>query len=230
MLKFIVTSTGRSGSVFMARVLTDWGIPCGHESVFNEEKEKIVLDRFYGQEPITFSKCSENHGWMDSPEIKADSSYMAVPYLNYEDINKVPIIHAVRNPLAVVSSFVKDLQYFCDKPNNIYNEKHWEEWIYANCPEINLTKDPLERACCHWFNWNRRIEEAGKNRLYYFHRVEDKFNDDFFKFIGIEKQPVGFLNKKVNTMKKRTEDFKVDDIPNGEIKDNFVNLMKKYGY
>lgn len=230
MIKFIVTSTGRSGSVYFARILTDWGIPCGHESIFNEEKEEIVLSRFYGQKPITFSKVSENHGWMDSPEIIADSSYMAVPYLDYKDINKIPIIHIVRNPLAVISSFVKDLQYFCDKSNNLYNEKHWEEWIYTNNPEINLTQNPLERACCHWFNWNIKIEKASKNREYYFHRVEDKFNDDFFKFIGIEKQPVGFLNKKVNTMKKRTEDFKVDDIPNGKIKDDFIALMKKYGY
>ena len=33
-LDFLVTGTGRCGTVYMAELLTSLGIPCGHESLF----------------------------------------------------------------------------------------------------------------------------------------------------------------------------------------------------
>jgi hypothetical protein len=230
MLKFIVAGTGRSGTVYAARVLTDLGIPCGHESIFNYEDEEIVIKRFLGLLPPTISECSANYGWVRLDSIVADSSYMVVPYLNRQGVKEVPIIHIVRNPLQVVSSFVKDLEYFCDKINNTYNINGWEQWIYKHNPEISVTTNSLERACCHWTSWNQKIEQMSQNRKYYFHRVEDDFKDDFFDFIGIKKREIGFKNKRINTMKKRMDNFKIEDIPEGVIKQNFLTLMAKYGY
>ena len=34
-LKYLVTGTGRSGTVYMARLLTSLGIPCSHEMIFD---------------------------------------------------------------------------------------------------------------------------------------------------------------------------------------------------
>jgi len=230
MLKFIITGTGRSGTVYMARVLTDLGIPCGHESIFNHDQEKKIIQRFYGFIPPTISKCSENFGWLDLRSIVADSSYMAVPYLNYEDICDIPIIHVVRNPLSVISSFVQDLGYFCDKKDNEYNKQGWEQWIYSHNSEINISFNPIERACVHWTVWNRRIIEAGRTRPYFLQRVEDEPKGEFFEFIKIPKKEIGFKNKKINSMKKREKDFVPEDIPNGEIKQSFLELMSDFGY
>jgi hypothetical protein len=230
MLKYIVTGTGRSGTVYMARVLTDLGIPCGHESVFNHDKEVVVMRRFYRFDPPTISICSDNSGWLDLSKLEADSSYMAMPYLTHEDIDKVSVIHVVRNPLAVISSFVKDLNYFDGVKNNPFNKGHWEEWIYSQVPEINLGRNPIERACIYYTKWNGRIEQAKENRPYFLQRAEDKFSDDFFSFLNIPKQPVTFVNKKINSMKKRTEDFKIVDIPDGSFKEEFVEIVKRYGY
>ena len=49
-LKYIIASTGRSGTVYMARLLTSVGVPCGHESIFTWqgiEKAKKILDGQY---------------------------------------------------------------------------------------------------------------------------------------------------------------------------------------
>lgn len=230
MLKFIVTGTGRSGTVYMARILTDLGIPCGHESIFNQEKEKNVIQRFRGFMSPTISKCSDNWGWLDLSDLHADSSYMAVPYLNHEDVNKISIIHTIRNPFAVISSFVMDLGYFQNKVNNEFNKEKWEEWIFCHNPELNLTAVPIERACLHYVVWNERVEVCEKNRPYLRHQVEKPFEQDFFDFLGIPKKEIEFKNKKINSKKKRQRDFQAEDIPNGPIKDKFLEIVERYGY
>lgn len=229
MLKYIVTGTGRSGTVYMARVLTDLGVPCGHESIFNHDAEVVVMRRFHRFDPPTISICSDNSGWLNLNNIVADSSYMAMPYLDHEDINEVPIIHVVRNPLAVISSFVKDLNYFNNVKDNPFNKGNWEEWIYKIVPEIGSGRDPIERACIYYVLWNKRIEQA-QNRPYLRHKAEEPFKDEFFEFLGMARQPVTFINKRINSMKKRTEDFTVNDIPDGDIKSEFIDIIKRYGY
>lgn len=229
MLKYIVTGTGRSGTVYMARVLTDLDVPCGHESIFNHDAEVVVMRRFHGFDPPTISICSDNSGWLNLNRIVADSSYMAMPYLNHEDINEVPVIHVVRNPLAVISSFVKDLNYFNNVKDNPFNKGNWEEWIYKIVPEISSGRDPVERACIYYVLWNKRIEQA-QNRPYLRHKAEDAFKDGFFEFLGMARQPVTFINKRINSMKKRAEDLTLNDIPDGGIKTEFIDMMKRYGY
>ena len=215
----------------MARILTSLGIQCGHESVFNQDKEKEVIGRAYGFVDLTISKVADNQGWLELENIVADSSYMAVPYLRHEIIESIPVIHVVREPLSVVSSFVKDLHYFQLLEDNKFNKDgKWEEWMWAQVPELNMYENPIERACCFWTIWNTKIEDACKDRPYYFKRVEDEFKDDFFEFLDIPKQDITFRNKKTNTMRKREKDFTVDEIPDGEVKEKFLALRKRYGY
>jgi len=230
-LKFIVTGTGRSGTVYMARILTSLGVQCGHESVFNQGKEREVVGRVYGFVDLTISKVADNQGWLELENIVADSSYMAVPYLRHEIVESIPVIHVVREPLAVISSFVKDLHYFQLLEDNKFNKDgNWEEWMWSQVPELNMYESPIERACCFWTIWNTKIEDACKDRPYYFKRVEDEFKDDFFEFLDISKQEITFRNKKTNTMRKREKDFTVDEIPDGKAKDDFLSLREKYGY
>jgi hypothetical protein len=229
-LKFIVTGTGRSGTVYMARVLTSLGVPCGHESVFTQDKERKIMGRLYGFVEPTISDVADNHGWLEISELVADSSYMAVPYLGHEEIQEIPVIHVVREPLSVISSFVKDLKYFQLLEDNEFNAQGWEDWMYSQVTEINMYETPLERACCFWTTWNQRIEDACKDRPYYFKRVEEAFKPDFFEFLGIREQEVKFRNKKTNTMRKRDRDFSIEEIPDGKAKEDFLAMRKRYGY
>ena len=212
MLKFIVTGTGRSGTLYMAKVLTALGIPCGHESVFNCSLETSVLKRYYDQnyrtlsgismlneiskvrnipiphliEDVTkndlLSKFIEKNAlegtWLDPSKIIADSSYMAMPYLSHECIKSVPVIHIIRNPFAVISSFVLDFKYFADEHDE------YQTWIYEQLPSIKDYKNAVDRACAYYIEWNLRIEEQCLNRPYIRINVQNTLKDNFFNFIG----------------------------------------------
>ena len=229
-LKYIVTGTGRCGTVYMARVLTSLGVPCGHESIFNQAKPGVIEKRVFGERKPTMSKCAGNHGWVHLNDIVADSSYMALPYLNKFNLQDVPVIHVVRNPLSVISSFIKDLQYFQGLKENPFNKRGWEQWMWHHCKSLSSVENPIERACSYLLEWNGRIEKLGKSRPYYFHRAEDEFPDGFFEFLKVPVQRVVFKNKQINTMRNREKDLTSDDIPDGEIKNKFLTMMDRYGY
>lgn len=81
--KFIIASTGRSGSRYISQVLTKAGIKCGHEDWFtsparNKERESGLI---------------------------GDSSCFSVPHLaDYDGI----VFHQVRNPLHVLTSLYEN--------------------------------------------------------------------------------------------------------------------------
>lgn len=77
--KFLIASTGRSGSGYIAQVLTKAGIPCGHQDWFTRPKRSRRKNGLIGE-----------------------SSCFAVPHLSkFEGV----IFHQVRNPLHVLTSF-----------------------------------------------------------------------------------------------------------------------------
>jgi hypothetical protein len=234
-LKVIVTGTGRCGTLFMARVLTQLHLNCGHESIFTVDSERIVLDRAIGKISPTKSRCLKNDEKNSPPidlnQMVADSSYMAAPYLDREEITGIPIIHVVREPLSVISSFLLDLKYFRGIKNNPFNENSWEEWIISYVPEILLYTNPIERVCCYYVRWNQMIETmCCKYHPCYFHRVEDDLKPSFFTFLGLPKMQFSYNNKKVNTMRRRKRDIYIKEIPDGKIKDEFLAMRIRYGY
>ncbi len=75
--RFVIAGTGRSGSSYIARLLTEAGIKCHHERVFSLAGYRPCFD------------------------VRGESSWFAVPYLSeYEGI----VLHQVREPLATVAS------------------------------------------------------------------------------------------------------------------------------
>lgn len=79
--RFVVTGSGRCGTSWISRALTQAGVACGHEQVFNAD---------------TFGV------WPD--DLRADSSWMAATGM---DVVDVPVVALVRHPLLVVKSFVE---------------------------------------------------------------------------------------------------------------------------
>ena len=82
----------------------------------------------------------------------------------------------------------------------------------------------------HFVNTGIISRNSGKTYSDIFDRRQKGDYEDFFDFLGIGQKVIEFKNKTINTMKKRTTDFTVDDIPEGKIKENFLKLMKKFGY
>lgn len=78
---FLITGTGRNASAYIARVLTEAGMPCGHERWFNP----------YG---------------IRDPTFVGESSCFALPVGLYGFGGRV--WHQVRHPLDVISSLMRD--------------------------------------------------------------------------------------------------------------------------
>ena len=239
-LKIIATGTGRCGTTHIAKLITSLGIYCGHESVFDYENDEIIKNRIINNKLRTLSKVSQidNEQWINPEIIRADSSYMAAPYLDWKELKKVKIIHVIRNPLDVIRSFVLDFKYFnknIPDKNNIFNELGFEEKIWRFLPELENIKNKFERGCYFYTNWNLMIEEKSKNKKYLRIKIEDENKiEKIAKFI---KKPVKktFQENDTNsfekiTGKKNNNKISLKDIPNGNNKNKLLDMMEKYGY
>jgi len=223
----VVTGTGRCGTVYMARLLTSVGIPCGHESIFDWHGPNWATRRLNGEEPIECSCVSTMRfdngswtpipNWVDAKEIVAESSYMAAPFL--KDILKdVPVIHVVRNPIKVINSFCNYLGYFqSSTPSNTY-----EQFIYRHIPSLREDMSPYDRAAVYYAGWNAIISRTTKS----FFRLEDG-PDSILKMLG--KDGDHFDDRAINTQKKPMEKFsmgQLSEYANGLVR----NVGEAYGY
>jgi len=222
-LKYLVTGTGRSGTVYLAKLLSSVGISCGHESIFDFAGINIALQRLRQDIPIGLSWVSlrDGYGWFDLWALQADSSYMAAPYLEHHILNDTKIIHVVRNPLLVVSSFLLDVTHFQENPK----VAAWDAFIEFHLPEIAKLKTPIEKAIYYYIKWNLMVEKQS-NFLY---RVEDNVNL-LFNWLDIHSRATYFNETHANTFCKRTRNLTLEEIPEGSLKQDFLLMFQKYGY
>lgn len=229
-MQLIVSGTGRCGTVYLARLLTSLGIPCGHESIFTPHDLIVALNKIKNRS-FNLSNCSMYDAltkkklktkWVDPKTIVADSSFMSAPFL--EHFSEVPLIHLVRNPLAVITSYMKDLRFFTtEKSGSI-----WLQFMYEHLPELTKIDNQIERACYFYVHWNNMIENSTNKKLFW--RLEDTLNDNFFNFIGVPTTD-NYFKEKVNSkiLRKRSE-ITLNEIPAGNIKNEFIKKAIQYGY
>jgi len=222
-LKYLFTGTGRNGSVYLARVFSSIGIMCGHECIFDYLGIDIALDRLKGKEPIKLSEVSsrERQDWFKSRIIQADSSYMAAPYLAHDCLKDTKIIHIVRHPLQVISSFLYDVEHFQDNPKT----KLWDDFIISILPELKDIEIPLERACYFYTQWNMMIEPYS----HILYKIEDDIKVLLSK-LGIKYHNYYYEDKYTNSFGVRDRNITLEEIPEGKIKDDFLLMFQKYNY
>lgn len=233
-LKYLVVGTGRCGTVYMARMFTTWGVPCGHESIFDWQGLEKAKQRLNGEVDVRLSHTSVtehdtvanvSHSiepWLKNPkEIEADSSYMAAPFLREDILAHTKVIHLVRNPIRVVNSFCNYLYYFKHtQPLNAY-----EKNIYSHIPELTDSHSVYDRGCLYYVKWNQIIEDSNPD---FFHRAEDD-PKALMDFLGATGEP--FPDTKVNTYKRpKSENFHIDCISDSKIKEEFIEMGRRYGY
>lgn len=207
-LNFIVTGTGRCGTLNMAHNLTKVGIHCGHECVFNTR----------GTIQTSLLSTLQGDVWFDLSKLEADSSYMAAPFLQDFDATK---IHLIRNPLQVISSFVKNLEYF-QVPIKRPDQAHFEDFILHHCPSIATLSTPLERACKYYLEWNKMIS----NHTVVLHKIEDDVN---ILFEQLSLPRLDRPSEQKNLFKNRDKDFEIKDIPE-PLKQEIIDFMETHGY
>jgi hypothetical protein len=226
-LKFLVSGTGRSGTVFMARYLTSLGLPCGHEAIFTPEGLAGAKSRLVGNKMIQSSHVATRDGHnIDPAKIVADSSYLSAPFLDSELVSSAKVIHVVRNPLKVISSTMIDANFFTDQ-----SQKPYLNLVENYIPPLRTTKTKIEKAMVYYTLWNRLVIEKSKNKEYMRIRVERDVGKKLWDFLEITEEPKKvFENKKVNSWNVRQRDLTVEDLPDGQIKQEFIDISKEFGY
>lgn len=233
-LNYIVTGTGRCGTTFYARLLTSLEIPCVHEGIFNYKGldwAKLVIS---GKGSIEPSHCSTHdvlsnrrlEPWLNTKDVKAESSYMAAPFLGDDILEEVKIIHVIRNPLDVISSHVVDANFFGVKPE----DNPWLKFVFNHMPELKNIENKIERACYYYVHWNMMIEKIKEIRPYLLHKAEDMCDEKLIKFLNVKKPEIFFEDNKINSWKKGDRRLRLEDIPNGKIKNDFIEITERYNY
>lgn len=225
-LDYIVTGTGRCGTLFAANFLTSSGVPCSHEAVFTAKGIEHAFAVLAGNEGVVSSKISKGDNLSDyEMDLEADSSYMSAPFLL--DFPGSSVIQMVRSPTAVVCSFM-GLGYFTEPfaVSYEYNPEHveYENFIYSWIPELTEEMPHLDRACLYWAAWNEMIEASG--RVAFRQRLEDP-KDGLSAFIGREGT---YRNERCNFLKKNEFKCSFSQIENASIRRRLKDLAKKYGY
>jgi len=130
------------------------------------------------------------------------------------------VIHQIRNPLNVISSWVR---------NNIDRDWAWN-MITEHVPEIDRNESLLQRSAKYWYYWNLKAEEKAD----WSYRIEDidkilPMLIDYFNLRQISKPPPKNYNRR-RKIKKRIswEDLRM--VLNNEDFENIQSLAAKYGY
>lgn len=229
-LRYLITGTGRCGTVYMARFLTSLGIPCGHEAIFDWRGYRWAEKRLKGEVALECSSASSislingkwkrEPPWVEPDQIEAESSYLAAPFLESPLLEEVPIIHVVRHPVKVVNSFCNYLDYF----QSSQGRNSYEQIIYRHFPELHQEMPRYDRAALYYVLWNDLIDAC---RPDLFHRIED---DIAPVLTFLNRSGTYYSNTKINSQAKTGARFAFGDIESQEIRERVLDKCHQYGY
>lgn len=206
-LRFLVVGTGRSGTSFTTALLQRAGIAADHEAVFTETGPRAP------------------------GPLEGDVSWMAVPYLARFP---GPVLHQVREPLAVIDSLL-DLGLFASQ---FADEIHrpWRDFLERH---FQLRGDPLLDVMRFYVEWNARCESFASVRV----RVEDQtqliadFAEQLYPGKGLLiEQELARISRTLNSREERqvprtrARGLAFEDLPAGPERDALRDMRDRYGY
>ncbi len=237
-LKYIVVGTGRCGTVYVAKLLSSVGFPCTHEAIFKHDGMENALNRLYGKEPLDVSLISklasaedEEKGvcWFNGQDmIVAESSYMAVPFLDHECFKDVAVIHVIRKPMKVINSFVSGFDYFKDDCLSRREYKEYHEFIYNYIPRLADPKlIPVDRAALYYVKWNEMIEQKSKGLKYFLYRVEQS-PTKLLRWLNVESNKYYENTQSNHKIGLGDRYHNINQIKRADIRDEVSKMYNKY--
>jgi len=213
--RFLVTGAGRSGTGYIANVLTFLGCLTGHEDIFGPAK----LDD------------AEEIVW--PAEVPGDSSWLGAPYLDALPRGTL-VLHQVREPVANARSSLR-IRFFS-------TPSWYRSFAEQHAPTLLLGSEP-ERCLRYWLEWNRMAERARTmpELEYSRYRLEDIDRDVVAEIclrLGLEAtlpridEVLAQMPRDYNTRGDKSKDaeWRWSDLPPGETKRAAEKLAASYGY
>lgn len=201
MLKYIITGTGRCGTGYAARLLSSAGMPCGHETVFS----------------------FDGYDLLRAPGLKADSSWLAAPFLDDEDLAGIQVVHLVRHPQHVIESLVR-MRFFSGE---VEAYQPYLDFARKYLPSLDDLDCPIEKASFFYIYWNRLIEAVKPDAIRV--RVEDG-PGAILEALGIDPGDWElFDDRTYNTRGDLSEVVSLDNLPT-RMRSHLRMMANEYGY
>lgn len=238
-LRYLITGTGRCGTVYVAKLLSSVGYPCTHEAIFKHDGIEAAHSRLNGTKPTDLSEISKlasvvdeskNISWFGSSnkivEVVAEASYMAAPFIQDECLKDTTIIHIVRKPIDVVNSFIAGFKYFEDWCLTEPDYAEYHNFIYSYVPEVKKPMSAVCRAAMYYIEWNKMIEKLSEGKNYILHRIEDS-PEKLLRKLGIYSNDY-YKNTQANHKEGLKQQITYDNISIPFIKQELLNMESKY--
>lgn len=157
-LRTVVIGSGRSGTGWAARWLTEQGEPCGHESVFDWHPSSHPDRRldYPGRTPSPHEPAAD-------VVLEAESSLAAIAHLAHLP-DGCWVWHLTRDPLAVVASWASSR--ILTRPAGT----PYGRFVVAHCPDVAAEASDVARAARWVAEWNLRGHDAARRLGLRYHR------------------------------------------------------------
>lgn len=227
--RFVITGTGRSGTMHTARLLTAAGLRCGHEEYFRGNPslfERGPRRRGVGKLRTPVGRARE--WWRRRPlRLDGDASWMAVPRL--ESFGGVRVLQ-LRHPMAVVRSFT-GTRFFSEP------ERYGSQAEYARA-FFDPSGDDVLDAMRWWVLWNSwaaahadlvvRLEDLGVETVAEILERLDEPDSQARAQAALESTTPGANSSR--TRGASPDALGPDDLPTGKDLDALDAAARRFGY
>lgn len=211
---FVISGCGRSGTMGMAQLLNNAGVPTSFEDFFR----RVMLP----------NDVARYQTWLETAGVAGEVSGLSPPYLKWLP-EEILVMHQVRNPVAVVASLMG--------LRNLHPGSHWLANIRFNfryLPEMKHSDEPLVLCLKYWLGWNSLIEPRATYRYCIENVSRVRVLQKIFEQMGVkETVPLRqVLNQYETTYNSHKRDTSVSwrRIPEGPLKDAVLTKAISYGY
>lgn len=235
---FVVTGCGRSGTGYVAALLSAAGRSCGHEAIFRPDTEWV---------PTTFRAPA------------GDASWLAAPFVLRLPRGSV-VVHLVRDPLEVVRSHL-GIGFFSLRPQPLpiraqnavelvrrslgrpirrHVRAEFLRFIERHDPEILRAPSELGRCLSYWVRWNSLVERSAEEAAVPYLRVAVERLDgeavtELLQQVGTVPDPdrveeaLARVPRTTNT-RARDERVERDQLLAADVDGSLARLADRYGY
>ncbi len=184
--RFVVASTGRSGTHRIAEIFSRLGIPCGHEDIFTQA---WTLGYVHQGEKFTVPN------WRGT--LLGDASRYSPPVVDRLP-GDVKILHQVRHPINTIQSFMvlRWVERFRGSDVSDY-------WAHHNWIDDRET-DTFKLLCQFWTRCHLHIESvvAQFPEKYFRYRIEDLGRNNLPRSVHLLQCLVSFISPSQSDMSK----------------------------
>lgn len=200
----LVTGTGRCGTRYVAKLLSSAGVPCGHEGVFTPRgisKAYEILEKI--------SSCAE-------------SSWMAAPFIGYQEVCGARIVHLIRHPIRVINSLL-GMRFFAADSRYLT----WANYAISHLPSIGSLDSEEDRTVAFYVRWNEMIETE-LPMSGFTHRIEDDDLSLLYK-LGIDPTGHTLFSDKTDNTRPPAGNIDLNTV-RSDIVDRLLEMAERYDY